>query len=569
MSFAKRIILLAILPVVGAMLIATAVCWVLLGWSGRSLANSELATAAAGADHTLTNVRQEQAYVAKLIGGIAALAASIEGGDRASIADTAASLLPKGQPLMAVFNAEGALVASVGTLHSTLDKDLIDQALAGKEWSGVLIVDGRPLILAVNPIGAASEPVGVVVMGQPIDDAYCQNMLGLFRSPSRIEIDGTVVAAAGMWPAQRIQSLLPSPDPHLVMRLAHDLGPVQKQHLQTAGILLAVSLLVVVVATLVNRRLLRRALAPVHQVTTALGAIAAGDLTVRLPESSRDEFGHMAVALNGAVAALHAQSAAAVDALVQASSSLGTASRDLLGHAGEGADQATMVSGVARRISASTGSVATAMDELATRIAEIGQAVTQAEAMASDTYRQTQAADVTVKRLAASSQEIDTIVKTIAAIAAQTNLLALNATIEAARAGEAGRGFAVVASEVKELARQSAGAAQDVATRIARIQADGQATVTCLGGINESAQRINDLQQSIAASVAQQSATTTAVNQTVATVAQGTADIVTAIERVAETAKATATAASVVQHTGDGLKGLAGTLGEKAQRSPA
>ena len=61
----------------------------------------------------------------------------------------------------------------------------------------------------------------------------------------------------------------------------------------------------------------------------------------------------------------------------------------------------------------------------------------------------------TIDELRDASHSIEQILSVINDIADQTNLLALNAAIEAARAGDAGRGFAVVADEVRKLAERT------------------------------------------------------------------------------------------------------------------
>ncbi len=78
--------------------------------------------------------------------------------------------------------------------------------------------------------------------------------------------------------------------------------------------------------------------------------------------------------------------------------------------------------------------------------------------------------EIKASNLFEASTGIGDILSVITGIAGQTNLLALNAAIEAARAGEAGKGFAVVANEVKNLAEQTQKATEEINTLIQGIQ---------------------------------------------------------------------------------------------------
>ncbi len=206
----------------------------------------------------------------------------------------------------------------------------------------------------------------------------------------------------------------------------------------------------------------------VADLSTALGCLAAGDLSTRLDrafppayEGLRADLNRLAQALSAALADV----VAGADRIRHGSEGL-TRSTDELSHRTE-TQAATLEQSVAA-IEELTGAVRAAVGDMR-RVAE---GVGRARAHAADSQQVVRDAVQAMSAIRASSDQITRIIGVIDDISFQTNLLALNAGVEAARAGEAGRGFSVVASEVRALAQRTSESAQQIRDLI-RTAADG------------------------------------------------------------------------------------------------
>ncbi|OYV01190.1 MAG: chemotaxis protein [Burkholderiales bacterium PBB5] len=273
-----------------------------------------------------------------------------------------------------------------------------------------------------------------------------------------------------------------------------------------AGALLVMTLLAAVAATWAVGSMLR-GLARVRDAMTQIGQGEA-DLSLRLPDSGRDEIAQIAGAFNRFTDKLsqtiHAVRLAS-DSIATASAEIATGNTDL-SHRTE--QTASNLQQTASALEQLTGTVRHSADGAATA----SQLAGSAAGVAQRGGEVVAAVVATMDQINSSSKRIADIIGTIDGIAFQTNILALNAAVEAARAGEQGRGFAVVASEVRSLAQRSAEAAREIKALIgasverveagSRLVADAGSTMTEIVG---SVQRVTDVINEISAASKEQS----------------------------------------------------------------
>jgi methyl-accepting chemotaxis protein len=321
------------------------------------------------------------------------------------------------------------------------------------------------------------------------------------------------------------------------------------------------ALLVLLLAWAISRSILR----PLTALTTRLSEIAdgEGDLTRRVDEGRRDEFGTLGAAFNRFVSKLSgtvSRIGEQANTLAAASEELSAATRQISDSAAQTSTRADRVSAATETMSGALGTVAAGAEEMGASIREIAANAAEASRVVGEAVQVATSATATVNELGESSTQISDVIKLITAIAEQTNLLALNATIEAARAGEAGKGFAVVASEVKDLAQETARATEDIGKQVERIQRNADATSRAIGRMSEIVEQVNDYQTTIASAVEEQTATTAEMARNVTDASSNTREIAGNLADVASAASTTTSAIGDSQQSVAELAAMSATL---------
>ena len=431
---------------------------------------------------------------------------------------------------------ESSHVADAAGAERLLSGFLADQSVSA---AAIISADGSPLAFVgrsnVHSVSAAS-----------LSGILAQN---------RDRIEGARMSTVPMSSGAAIIARLGDPGDrsgHVILMANY--GDVDAAAIGDALFLLAEGLITIAAVAIALHRLMGRIVSPLDRLSHAMRDIAAGDLSVEVPDRRRsDEVGELARAVElfrlSLVERQQLQTSADVrrndeearrielDSMICSfRSEIRNVLKQVGGHTEQMAVAADSLSAIARHsngraeeavartaeASQNVATVARASEELFQSITEIetqiGRAREHVQAAAATTAQTSGA----ISGLEEKANAIGEIVGLIQAIAAQTNLLALNATIEAARAGSAGRGFAVVAQEVKALAGQTAHATERIAEHVTAIQRATSSSVDAIGSIASTMRQAESFTASIAVAVEEQAAATNEIARSVGEAARGT-----------------------------------------------
>jgi methyl-accepting chemotaxis protein len=286
------------------------------------------------------------------------------------------------------------------------------------------------------------------------------------------------------------------------------------------GLIIGVVVMLALILTslsVVGKFIERRITGPARELAVAAEAVAAGDLSKQISQTSdEDEIARLARAIGAMILELRRLATALNESATETGNmtlEITSSSEEMAASAGQIAhtaadlsQQSTVMAETIQTLAASSERLVGVASELdngahegVERNARLRALALENRSRLDDSSRSlaTLSGDVevnaaAVEQLASASEEVRTFVTLVQKLARQSKLLALNAAMEAARAGEHGHGFAVVAEEVRRLAAMSSDAAErtervvgEVLRGVAQSRASSGRTVETVRAVRE------------------------------------------------------------------------------------
>lgn len=358
-----------------------------------------------------------------------------------------------------------------------------------------------------------------------------------------------------------------------LMPVSEIMAPAYKVMWATVGITAVVLVIILFIALSLSGLLVR----PIRAVSSGLKEIAQGegDLTQKLPATSRDETGELARWFNSFIESIRELIGQVGECAhsIKSTSERGRNNADRVDRASENqlrevealvaavSEMSATANDVARNCAQSAESA-----QQGQQFCDEGGAIMRESVAAVNVLNDGMGNSVDdLRKLAEQTQQINSILDVIRGIAEQTNLLALNAAIEAARAGDQGRGFAVVADEVRQLAQRTQTSTTEIADLLDGLNDQTEQVVTTMSKSRKQSQEavelsqrvaesfaaieravhdISDMTTQIASAAEEQHLVTEGVNRNIVAIHEATAEISSVSSQVAENAADQATLSS-------------------------